>query len=319
MKIRGLGYVGFTAADPVGWLRFGTDVLGLMPARALAGEAWGTPAVPGSGPASAGSGIAADGSVYLKADDWQWRIAVHPGDAGGLAYIGFDVGGALELEAAVAELRAAGHPAEPGSAEQARSRSVTGIAYTRDPAGNVIELFFGPTLDRNFHSPHQQRFLTGELGLGHLNLFVDELAACQEFYTRLLGFRLSDYIRFGPDMSANFYHCNARHHTVGLTRVGPINGLHHLMLEVSDIDAVGRCLERAERAGFPITSTLGRHVNDRVLSFYMRSPAGFDIEVGCDAVRIDEHWVAAEFVEGDVWGHRGLDPETIQQLAEQQR
>jgi len=221
----------------------------------------------------------------------------------------------IELEQALAELHAAGHPAENGDEAKARARSVSGIGYTKDPAGNPIELFYGPILDRKFQSPHGMQFETGDMGLGHINLLVDRLKDCQDFYIRVLGFRLTDYIRFGDNMSANFYHCNPRHHSLGLMRVGPIDGLHHLMLQVAHSDQVGQCLERAEAAGVLITSTLGRHANDRMLSFYMRSPLGFDVEVGCEAIRVGEDWTPREFVEGDIWGHKGLTPEAIQAAA----
>ena len=314
MNIRGLGYIGVGAKDPKAWLAYATDILGLMPARAVAGEAWGMPGVPGQGPASAGSGVAPDGSVYLKIDDWQWRIAVHP-NLSGLQYLGLEVDSRIALEDAIAELRTAGCPAELGGEEQARARSVTGIGHTKDPAGNAIELFYGPTIDRKFKSSQGAVFDTGDMGLGHANLLVDDLAACQEFYTRVLGFKLTDYVRFGDNMSANFYHCNPRHHSIGLTRVGPITGLHHIMLQVAEVDQVGRCLDRVTSAGIPITSTLGRHSNDRMLSFYMQSPSGFDIEIGTGAVRVDENWTPYEFVEGDVWGHKGLDAESIERAA----
>jgi 3,4-dihydroxy-9,10-secoandrosta-1,3,5(10)-triene-9,17-dione 4,5-dioxygenase len=310
MNIRGLGYVGFACPEPKAWLSYGTEVLGLMPARAVPGEGWGEPGKPGSMPPSGRSGIAPDGSVYLKLDDWQWRIAVHPGEPG-LRYLGLELGSQQELGAALAELAAAGHPVELATPADAAQRAVTGLARTRDPAGNTVELFYGPTVDRKFLSPHGVRFATGSMGLGHLMLVVDRLAECQEFYTGLLGFRLTDYVRFGPDMSANFYHCNERHHSIGLIRVGPINGLHHLMLEVEEIDEVGKCLTRVEAAGIPVTSSLGRHVNDRMFSFYMRSPSGFDIEVGCHAIKVGPDWTPSEFVEGDVWGHKGLDAEAL--------
>ena len=155
------------------------------------------------------------------------------------------------------------------------------------------------------------QFLAGDLGLGHLNLLAPNLAAAQDFYTRVLGFRLTDYVRFGEEDSANFYHCNARHHSIGLTRVGDIAGVHHLMLEVESYDNVCQCLERAQDAGITITSTLGRHVNDHMFSFYMSSPFGFEVEIGCDGRQVDENWSPYEFVEGDLWGHRGLDPESI--------
>lgn len=313
MKVRALGYVGIGVPDPAACLDYATRILGLMPARACPGEEWGMPAVPGSAPASGGSGIAADGSVYLKMDDWQWRIGVHPcAGRAGLLYLGFELASALELEQAVAELCAAGCEARAGSEAEARGRAVTGIAYTRDPMGNPLELFYGPTKDRKFVSPAGMEFVAGPLGVGHVNLLAAPLARARDFYTRVLGFRLTDYIRFGPGDSANFFHCNARHHSIGLLKVGELGGVHHLMLEARDIDMVGRCLQRVEEADIRITSTLGRHANDRMLSFYMASPFGFEVEVGCDGLRVDEHWTPGEFVEGDIWGHRGLDPETIQ-------
>lgn len=314
MDIRALGYVGIAAPSPAACLDFGTRILGLMPARACPGEDWGMPAVPGSGPASAGSGLRADGSVFLKMDDWQWRLAVHPrAGRAGLLYLGLEVAGPLELEAALAELRAAGVAAREGTPEEARLRAVSGIAHTEDPMGNAIELFYGPVKDRKFLSPSGMQFLTGALGLGHLNLMAPCLDAARDFYTRVLGFRLTDYIRFGPaGDSANFFHCNARHHSIGLLKVGEFPGVHHLMLESVDVDGVGRCLQRVEDAGIQVTSTLGRHSNDRMLSFYMASPFGFEVEIGCDALQLGPDWTPCEFVEGDVWGHRGLDPETIQ-------
>lgn len=317
MNVLGLGYVGIGAPDPQEWLKFGTEILGMMPARAVAGEDWGMPATPGQGPASDGSGVAPDGSVYLKMDDQQYRIAVHPNEQNkGIMYIGLEIeGGAAELEAAVTELNAAGYPAQMASEQEARARSVTGLATTRDPSGNGVELFFGPARDFKFASPLGANFVTGTQGLGHMNLFVPDLDKSKEFYSRVLGFKLSDYMRFGPAFSANFYHCNARHHTLGLTHLGDVNGIHHLMVQMDNIDQVGQCMDRVQAAGIEIVSTLGRHINDHMLSFYVRSPFGFEVEIGCDGLLVDENWTPFEFVEGDIWGHKGLDPETILESA----
>ncbi|MBP8926435.1 MAG: VOC family protein [Pseudomonadales bacterium] len=313
MNICSLGYIGIGAPDPLACLEFATHIVGMMPARACAGEDWGMPALPGRGPASAGSGQLADGSVYLKLDDWQWRIAVHlRAGRPGLLYMGLELASEIALEQALAELRAAGCEAQRGTEAQARARAVAGIVHTHDPMGNAIELFYAPVKDRKFSSPHGARFCAGSLGIGHLNLLAAPLVEARDFYTRVLGFRLTDFIRFGAGDSANFFHCNARHHSIGLLKVAELAGVHHLMLELESIDMVGQCLGRVEDAGLQITSTLGRHANDRMLSFYVASPFGFELEIGCDGLRIDDQWTPAEFVEGDIWGHRGLDPETIQ-------
>lgn len=317
MQIKALGYAGFGAPDPKAWLKYGTDIIGAMPARAVPGESWGIPMDPTSGPASKGTGVAPDGSVYLKFDERQWRVAIHPSkDNAGVMYIGLELDDVVALEAAVAELKAKGCEAKMGTPEQAHQRAVSGIAYTKDPAGNSVELFYGATEDFKFVSPQKMKFKMGSWGLGHLNLLVADLQANKDFYIKTLGFKLTDYIVFGPDMSANFYHCNGRHHSIGLTRVGPFNGIHHMMLECESVDDVLRCYERVQDAKIKVTSTLGRHINDNMLSFYMSSPFGFEVEIGFDGVDVSNNWMARQFVEGDIWGHRGLTAENIQESAE---
>lgn len=317
MKPNGMGYVGFTAPDPVGWLAFATDVLGMMPARGLPGEDFGNPKIPGSGPASKGSGVAADGSVYVKMDDHQWRIAVHPGEAPGVAYIGFQLGDEKALAAAIAEVSAAGVDVTPGTADECTARGVRGMAWCTDPGGRRVELFHTPVVDRHFVSPKGAAFLTGELGMGHLLLFVADMDANLAFYRDVLGFTRSDFFSAGPGMSLHFLRCTPRHHSIGLIHVGPFEGVHHLMVEMHDIDQVGAALDRANDAGLPITSSLGRHVNDRMVSFYVRTPGGFDVEVGYDGVLCGPDWYDREATGGDPWGHRGISVKTLETFGEQ--
>jgi 3,4-dihydroxy-9,10-secoandrosta-1,3,5(10)-triene-9,17-dione 4,5-dioxygenase len=172
---------------------------------------------------------------------------------------------------------------------------------------------WGPTLDGGFVSPvGVPRFVTGALGLGHYVVLTPDLDASMDFYTRVLGLRLSDYVIIGEGMSVQFLRCTSRHHSVALTAVGPVSGVHHIAFEVEDIDQVGYALERATRRGHPITATLGRHKNDRMLSFYMRSPAGFEVEIGCGGRLVDERtWVVNHFTGGDEWGHHGLTGDAL--------
>src|SRR5262249_46703824 len=170
-------------------------VVGLQPARVLPGESWGMPGQPNAGAPSAGSGVAPDGTVFLKMDDWQWRVALHPGDGPGLRYLGFQLRGPAELAAGVAERggkRIAGPPATQSELE---ARAVHAMVHLRDPAGNRIELFHGVTRDHNFASPAGvERFVTGPLGLGHAVLLVPDIDAALGFWCGTLGFRLSDYV-----------------------------------------------------------------------------------------------------------------------------
>ena len=292
MDLRGVGYLGLAVPDPDAWCTFATSVIGLMPA----------PSPPQVGE-----------TIYLKGDERQWRVALQRADQGGLAYVGLELGSPTAFDLARARLEQMGIAATQGTPEEIDARGVRDFVHVRDPSGVRIELYWGPTLDGGFVSPAGvPRFIAGELGFGHYVLLVPDLDEAMAFYRDVLGMKLTDYVIIGPGMSVQFLRCTPRHHSVALTAVGPISALHHIAFEVTDIDQVGYALERATRAGAPITATLGRHKNDRMLSFYMRSPAGFEIEIGCGGRLVDEAtWVVSHLAGGDEWGHHGLSADSF--------
>ena len=81
-----------------------------------------------------------------------------------------------------------------------------------DPAGNRVELFHGVTKDRATQSPRGvSRFVTGALGMRHIVLMIPDLEKAKDFYCRVLGFALSDYVIFGPRMGVWFLHLSLIH------------------------------------------------------------------------------------------------------------
>ena len=305
MNIIGLGYVGLTAPDLAQWLTFARDVIGLDPGRAPGGPAFES---------DGADGLGRDGSLFFRIDDWTWRLAIHPASEGerpGLAYLGFEVGGEAELAAALEELAQAGFSARRGTARDALDRAVTGIGFTTDPGGHSIELFYGPQVSHGYRNSRGIEFLTGALGMGHVNLFASDSKASIDFYTRVLGFELTDYYSLGEDQSVNFFHVNPRHHTVGVASMVPFDALHHLMLEVTKLDMVGLAYDRAKAAGCKITASLGRHSNDRIISFYVESPSGVEMEIGWGAIQLGPDWTPSFRAPGDVWGHHGLTADAL--------
>jgi 3,4-dihydroxy-9,10-secoandrosta-1,3,5(10)-triene-9,17-dione 4,5-dioxygenase len=292
MDLRGVGYLGFAVPDSDAWCAFATSVIGLMPA----------PAPPRR-----------DDTIYLKGDERQWRIALHQAEQGGLAYVGLELGSQMAFDAARERLGELGVPSTHGTEDEIEARGVRDFVHVVDPSGVRVELYWGPTVDGGFVSPAGvPQFVAGELGFGHYVLLVPDLDQSMAFYRDVLGMKLSDYVIIGPNMSVQFLRCTPRHHSVALTAVGPISALHHVAFEVTDIDQVGYALERATRAGCPITATLGRHKNDRMLSFYMRSPAGFEVEIGCGGRLVDDAtWVVSHLAGGDEWGHHGLTADSM--------
>ena len=51
--------------------------------------------------------------------------------------------------------------------------------------------------------------------------------------------------------------------------------------------SVGQALDRINAEGIQLSSTLGRHTNDKMVSFYVRAPGDWDIEFGTDGMRVD--------------------------------
>ena len=288
MTIGSLGYLGFQVKDTAAWDAFATGVLGLMPASP-AGDA-----------------------RRFRLDELAWRIAVEPGEADDLAYVGFEVAGPAALETTRNRLTEGGVVVGNGDPARLAERGVLGLIACQDPDGLAVEIFYGPTLRTEtpfVSAAGVAAFVTGAQGLGHIVISTRDMAAARRFYQDLLGFRLSDVIRMqaGPQSSfeMEFFHCNSRHHTLALMPIPLPRRLHHFMVQVPTLDGVGFALERATAAQAPITASLGRHTNDQMVSFYARTPAGFEVEFGQGAIEVDDAtWRVGRHDKPSTWGHK---------------
>jgi 3,4-dihydroxy-9,10-secoandrosta-1,3,5(10)-triene-9,17-dione 4,5-dioxygenase len=135
------------------------------------------------------------------------------------------------------------------------------------------------------------------------------------FWRDVMKFGISDLINFdmGPDrppIRIYFMHCgNGRQHSLALAELDDPTGVQHLMVEVKSIDDVGYALDRVHQNGTPLALSLGRHVNDNMLSFYMVTPGGFMMEYGTGASVIDwSNHSIFESTKGSHWGHRPQMP-----------
>lgn len=281
MVATSLGYLAVASPDAKKWLDFGPEVLGM-------------------------EAVEADrGSVLLRMDDVDHRIAVHQGDRNQMLYMGWDVGSEDALEAAKELLAKTGIPFEVGTDADRAARGVLGFLALNDPSGLRHELFYGQKVVPGSFRPGRpmSRFITGVQGLGHVVLATPDLVQADRFLRGVLGFKKSDEIYTFIDLW--FYHCNTRHHSIALTPMPGVRGLHHVMVEVADLDDVGSAYDLCMSRNIPLSMTLGRHVNDRMVSFYVRTPSGFDLEYGWGAATVDDQtWTVAQYDRPSVWGHQ---------------
>jgi biphenyl-2,3-diol 1,2-dioxygenase len=286
--VTSLGYLGLGVKSLDAWEQFATQILGLQSA-----------------------GKTDDGRLLLRMDENAYRFALHRDDADDIAYAGWEVADAAGLREVAERMRAIGVEAQPASADEAAARRVTEMIRFTDPNGMPCEVFCGPSVqfENPFHSPRAiSGFVTGEQGVGHIVVAVPDIQKSLRFYCEGLGFRVSDTIdmKFGPaKVTMVFLHCNPRHHTLALVPVPAPRKLHHFMLQLRSVDDVGSTMYLVQDKGIEIAATLGRHTNDHMLSFYMRTPSGFEIEYGWGARVVDDAtWHVQKHNAPSIWGHR---------------
>lgn len=289
MDIRGLSYIVAESTDLPKWKNYAENVLGMMTST--------TP----------------DGGLYVKMDERCFRIAVQAGKRDAYVASGWEVAGEDGFRQAAAALRDAGVEFQNGDAALCKQRCVQQLMAFSDPSGNRHEIVWGFKSDfARFASPvGVERFVTGNIGMGHAVLPAVKFEETVAFFRDVLGFGLSDMFNFkpagddGPTLPIHFFHCNNnRHHSLALAAFAVESGCVHVMVEVETMPEVGRAMDRMKAHDVLQTSTLGQHTNDRMISFYMKSPSGFDVEFGYGGAVIDwqEH-IAHEFTHVSLWGH----------------
>jgi len=296
--ISSLGYLRFESADVAAWREFGVKILGMTEGR---------------GPEK--------GALYLRMDEMPARLVIVPGSSERLLASGWEVADAAALAAVGRALADAGVPYKAASDAELAARRAGAMLTLEDPDGQPLEVFCGAALEhRPAVSPYGNRFVTGDMGLGHVVLPVPPgSTAAFDFYTEVLGFRLRDSMRmpaefFGgkpgdPPVWFRFLGCNARHHSLALAPVPAPAGIVHLMVETASLDDVGLALDRCARKGAHVSGTLGRHANDLMVSFYVRTPGGFDVEYGTDGLQVDDaSWITRETTAVSLWGHNFAGP-----------
>jgi 2,3-dihydroxybiphenyl 1,2-dioxygenase len=296
-EIASLGYVRVHGADLEGWERFGAGLLGLQPVHP------------------------AHRTLAFRMDAAAQRLTLSEDAGDAPLCFGWEVHGPTALDKLAARIEAAGRPVRRFTASEAEWRGVAAGVAIAGPCGNQLEFFHGLARADAPFAPGRpiSGFRTGALGMGHAVLNVVRIDDVLPFYRDVLGFRLSDFTL--RPFKAYFLHVNSRHHSLALIE-NARPGLHHLMMEVQGIDDMGQAYDLAQLEPGRVATSMGRHTNDHMVSFYVRSPSGFMIEYGWGGRDIDpQNWRAVEMHSGpSLWGHeRDFLPEEMKAEARRLR
>ena len=160
--------------------------------------------------------------VVLSTSLGEEVLVLTKGDAPRLTHLSLQLGPDSNLNDVVRHLR------ELGLAVHQKSEVTPGIARSlefEDPAGRTVQLFRESKRSQLSQTSHG----VAPLKLGHVAFMVPSAQDLVDFYTRVLGFRVSDWLlnKFA------FLRCGPDHHTVNFMS-GDANRLHHLAFELKD-------------------------------------------------------------------------------------
>jgi 2,3-dihydroxybiphenyl 1,2-dioxygenase len=286
-----VAYLGVQVDNPTAFGAFLTDIVGLVPGEATA-----------------------DGSATWRNDERVHRIIVEEGSANDAVFVGLEAGSAEAFEQAVERARAAGAIVTEGTASDAAARRVDQLVRIDTPWGVPLEIVHGLAVaPEPFDSPLVPGgFVTKDQGFGHVVFVTTDLDDADRFAREALGFEQSDWLETdlgGLSLTVRFYHCNPRHHSlaIGALPIELPQRLHHVMVETVSRDNVGCAFDRAWSSGLPIANALGKHDNDKMFSFYVVTPAGFQLEFGHGARTIDAPWTDdRRYDRISEWGHQPI-------------
>ncbi|MFE6760956.1 VOC family protein [Streptomyces sp. NPDC057689] len=295
-----LGYIVIESNRFADWRRFGTDAIGMHH-----------------------DDVSRD-VMRFRLDDHECRFLIRRGPAEDVVAIGWHIDDHTSFEQIEARIRAHGVPVVRGSDEEAALRGVERLLRFPGPKGIVQEIYTTPVI-----SPEPLRMLasgwvTGESGMGHVAITSAKPTLMRGYYNTVFDARLTDYIDetiSGVKLKIRFLRVNERHHSIAIAAIRglPIDPIRtrvqHLNIQADSLDDLARSYERVHELGFDMALSVGQHTNDKELSYYARTPSGFEWEVGWNPLVVDEStWEPTTHQGISVWGHRPVGQTIVDKL-----
>ncbi|AIT80474.1 VOC family protein [Novosphingobium pentaromativorans] len=221
-----------------------------------------------------------DGKVYFAAEasSHPYVIRLREDAERKTDLIGFSAASRADVDALFAQVEAAGCRV---ICEPATSDSPAGGYAFRffDPDGRAIEIV-AESSQRSARALARGEAIPQRIS--HVVLHTPDVNALADFYRRVLGFRLSDWI--GEFMV--FLRCNPAHHRLAILPGPP--ALNHIAFDVASVDELMRGLARMHERGVSLSWGPGRHTAGNNTFTYYVTPNGNAVEYTSDLEEVDE-------------------------------
>ncbi|MDR3416410.1 MAG: VOC family protein [Nevskia sp.] len=264
-------------------------------------------------------------SVAFRLDNHARRLVVSKGPAEDVAAIGLQLQDQATLQIVLDRLKERRITAKPGTASEAALRGVSGFWRMTGPKGLAVELFVEPLTTAEPLNMLSSGFITGASGVGHIAVSTRLPEAALRFWQEIFDARVSDDIvehLAGVTLDIRFLRLNERHHSVALAavrglRLDPIRTkVQHFNLLAASLDDVAQAFRRCKALGLKMAHEIGQHPNDKEVSFYVVSPSGFEVELGCQALVVEESTWKPDTYQGiSLWGHKPPNNSALDRFA----
>lgn len=252
--------------------------------------------------------------LVFRIDEHARRFIVRRGPAEDFAALGWQVKDQATLDVILARLQDRNIGVELSTDEAAAQRGVKLFWRVIGPKGLALELFIEAETSDAPLRMLTSGFVTGAGGMGHVAITSRLPEKMQRFWQEIFDARVSDRISqqmTGALLDVTFLRLNERHHSVAIAatrgvRLDPIRTkAQHMNLLAASLSDLSAAFERLRLLGYEMAHEIGEHPNDHELSFYVISPSGFEVELGWNALTVDEStWQVASYDAISIWGHR---------------
>lgn len=215
----------------------------------------------------------ADGPVaFLRCGPDHHSLVLYQSPAAGLKRMCFELESLADLQAAKAHITAQGWPLKAvDAAETALLHQGETIRFRIPDCALTFEFYAEM---QQAATPYIQTVAKIQR-LGHLVIGAKNMDAVLDTLLHKLNFRASDH--FGN--AVTFMRCfpNPYHHSLGVARADA-DRLHHVNFMVSDVDDVGRAMNRMRKNHVEIVYGPGRHDISNSIFLYFLDPDGMTAE-----------------------------------------
>ena len=213
-----------------------------------------------------------DDALFLRCSDDHHNLVLYRAAEPGIRRMGFELESPADLTRARAYVAELGWPVRDLSADEARALNQGPTFRFRIPDFSLTFEFYAE-IDRagSPFVPTQAKIQR----LGHVVIGAQQPEKVLATLTGKLNFKVSDH--FGDQVT--FMRCfpNPYHHSFGIARADR-DKFHHVNFMVSDVDDVGRAMNRLRKNGVEIVYGPGRHDISNSIFLYYLDPDGLTVE-----------------------------------------